>query len=56
MDLVERCSGWLSDYEVLEHLKNQQAERDRVSTLIGRPVKTAGNILTVEFEVRLSSP
>lgn len=51
MEVVEACSAWLSDYEVLEHLRAQKIERDRISARIGRPVRSAENILTVEFEV-----
>jgi len=51
MEVLEECSGWMSNYEVLQHLKTQKSERDAISKRIGRPVQTAENIQTVEFEV-----
>lgn len=50
MEVLEASAAWLSDYEVREHLREQKAVRDRISETIGRPVKPAENLLTVEFE------
>lgn len=51
MEIVEEQSAWLSNYEVYIHLKEQKADRDRIASNIGRPVRTAENVQTIEFEV-----
>lgn len=52
MKILEASSGWLSNYEVYDHLREQKEQRDRVSANLGQQVKSAENVLTVEFEVR----
>lgn len=51
MEVLDASAAWLSDYEVREHLREQKALRDRISESIGRPVRPAENLLTVEFEI-----
>lgn len=51
MEVVEQQAAWLSDYEVLEHLREQKSQRDLVSKNLGRPVQAAENVQTLEFEV-----
>lgn len=50
MEVLDASVAWLSDYEVREHLREQKAMRDRISESIGRPVRPAENLLTIEFE------
>lgn len=51
MEVLEANSAWLSNYEVFAHLGAQRAERDRIAAQMGRAVRAAENVLTVEFEV-----
>lgn len=50
MEILDASVAWLSDYEVREHLREQKAMRDRIAETIGRPVRSAENVLTIEFE------
>ena len=43
-------SAWLCDYEVYQHLKENREQRDKIAANIGRPVHSAENLLTIEFE------
>lgn len=52
MEIIEAHSAWLSNFEVLKHLRLQKDERDQISVNIGRPVRTAENVQTLEFEAR----
>lgn len=49
MDVVDAQAAWLSNFEVLEHLKAQKALRE--ASKKGRPLQAAENVQTVEFEV-----
>jgi hypothetical protein len=51
MEVLEKSSAWLSNFEVLEHLREQRRLRDRIAENIGRPVRAAENVQTIEFEV-----
>lgn len=50
MEVVEGHTAFLSDYEVMKHLAAQRSERDKIATNIGRPVRAAENVQTIEFE------
>ena len=51
MEVLEKSSAWLSNFEVLRHLREQKWLRDKIAESIGRPVRAAENVQTVEFEV-----
>lgn len=52
MQILEHSAAWLSNYEVLQHLSRQKDKRDKLAAALKYPPRTAGNILTIEFEVR----
>lgn len=50
MEIEDYNAGWLSDFEVWQHLQEQRDKRDKIANRIGRPVRMAENMQTVEFE------
>lgn len=50
MEILEVSSTLLSNKEVLIHLQGQKEDRKKISKAIGRDIKVAENVYTVEFE------
>lgn len=50
MEVENVSSAWLCDYEVYQHLKENREQRNKIASKIGRPVHSAENLLTMEFE------
>lgn len=50
MEILEVSSILLSNKEVLLHLQGQKEDRKKISMAIGRDIKVAENVYTVEFE------
>lgn len=51
MQILNHSAAWLSNFEVAEHLQAQKAKREQIAATVRHPPRTAGNILTIEFEV-----
>jgi len=50
MEVLEVQSILLSNKEVLIHLEGQKEDRNKISKSIGRDIKVAENVYTIEFE------
>lgn len=55
MQILNASAAWLSNYEVAQHLQAQKEKRDQIAATVKHPPRTAGNILTIEFEVPTSA-
>ena len=46
MEVLEGQAAWLSDFEVLQHLRERREKREEA----GRSIPAAENVQTIEFE------
>jgi len=51
MKVQDSTAAWLSNYEVLDHLTKQKERREKLNSELKHPPRTAGNIMTIEYEV-----